>query len=129
MPTPDSTRFTDAPFTLQALWNKFSLSGEVDAYTLPATVQEAYNQVVEIQLRHMGQVTEEINKDVNALMAESEHELLDPDLRRKLAVCAACGAGDLAHFYTGKRSGKILCPAGYERLVARTVHNKSHNDG
>ncbi len=47
MPTPDSTPFTDAPFALQALWNKFALGGELDPLSPPATVREAYNQVVE----------------------------------------------------------------------------------
>ena len=115
MPTPDSTPFTDAPFALKALWNKFALRGEVDARNPPATVQEAYNQVVEILLRHMGQVTEEINKDVNAFMAESENELLDPNLRRKLAVCTECGARHLEHFYTSKRSGATLCEGCFQR--------------
>ncbi len=43
--------------------------------------------------------------------------LLPVNLRRTLAVCAKCGAGDLEHFYTGKRTGKVLCPACFERQV------------
>ncbi len=119
MPTPDSTPFTDAPVGLQALWNKLSLSGEVDARNPPATVQEAYNQVVEIQLRHMGEVLEELNEDVNVFMAESEHELLAPNLRRKPAVCTECGARELEHFYTATAGGATLCPGCFQTRVER----------
>ncbi len=49
MPTP----FTDAPDALLHLWNKFALSGDLDGSTPPATMREAYNQVVAIQLRQM----------------------------------------------------------------------------
>ncbi len=121
MPILDSTPFTDAPFALQALWNKFALSGEVDARNPPVTVQEAYNQVVEIQLRHMGEVMEELNEDVNAFMAESEDGLRDANLRRKLAVCTECGARDLEHFYTSKQGGSMLCPTCYQSRVKRGV--------
>ncbi len=60
MPTP----FINAPDALLHLWNKFSLSGEVDGSNPPATMREAYNQVVAIQLRHMREAVEEINDDV-----------------------------------------------------------------
>ena len=63
MPTP----FINAPDALLHLWNKFSLSGEVDGSNPPATMREAYNQVVAIQLRHMREAVEEINDDVRAL--------------------------------------------------------------
>ncbi len=59
-----STPFTDA---LLRLWNKFALRGGVDAQNLPDSVQDAYNQVVAIQLRHMREAVEEINDDVRAL--------------------------------------------------------------
>jgi len=60
MPTP----FTDA---LKTLWNKFALRGDLDGSNPPATMREAYNQVVAIQLRHMREAVEEINDDVRAL--------------------------------------------------------------
>ncbi len=63
MPTPDSTPFTDAPFALKALWHKFTLGGELDPHSPPATVQDAYTQVVEIQVRQMRDVMQEINND------------------------------------------------------------------
>ncbi len=43
MPTP----FTDAPDTLLHLWNKLSLSGDLDGSNPPATMREAYNQARE----------------------------------------------------------------------------------
>ena len=66
---------------------------------------------------------------MDALIAESEDALLPVNLRRTLAVCTRCGAGDLEHFYTGKRIGKVLCPACYERQGKRRVHTKSHHHG
>ncbi len=47
------TPFTDAPDALLHLWNKLALSGDLDGSTPPATMREAYNQVVAIQLRQM----------------------------------------------------------------------------
>ncbi len=58
MPTPDSTPFTDAPFALKALWNKFALGGELDPHDPPATVREAYNQVVAVHLKEMRDTVE-----------------------------------------------------------------------
>ncbi len=43
MPTPDSTPFTDAPFALKVLWNKFALRRDLAGSNPPATMQEAYN--------------------------------------------------------------------------------------
>ena len=48
-------------------------------------------------------------------LADDEEELLSANLRRTLAVYARCGAGDLEHFYTGKRTGKVLCPTCHQR--------------
>ena len=60
---------------------------------------------------------QELQTNVDALIAESEDALLPVNLRRTLAVCAKCGAGDLEHFYTAKRTGKVLCQACYARQV------------
>ncbi len=111
MSDPESHPMSDWPPDLQQLWNTFARSGEVDAQHPPATVQEAYNQVVEVQVRHM----QEAMQDVACLVAESE--LLPVNLRRKLAVCARCGAGDLEHFYTAKRTGRTLCAACFHQGV------------
>ena len=48
-------------------------------------------------------------------LTDDEEELLSANLRRTLAVCARCGATDLEHFYTGKRTGKVLCPTCHQR--------------
>ncbi len=53
MPTP----FTNAPDALLHLWNKFALSGDLDGSTTPATVQEAYDQVIAISVRTFSQVS------------------------------------------------------------------------
>ncbi len=58
---------------------------------------------------------QELQTNVDALMAESDEEMLPVNLRRKLAVCARCGVGDLEHFYTAERTGKVLCPTCHQR--------------
>ncbi len=73
----------------------------------------------EAQLRQMQGVVQEIQTNVDALMAESEDAMLPVNLRRKLAVCATCGAGALEHFYTAKRTGATLCEACFQRRVGR----------
>ncbi len=72
MPTPDSAPFTDAPFALQALWHKFALRGELDPLSPPATVREAYTQVVGVHLKEMRETVEAIEADIR----NSETEML-----------------------------------------------------
>ena len=115
MSDSDFDHMADWPDDLLWQWNKFAVTGEVDSEHPPATAEEAHSLLVEVQLRQMQEVAQELQTNVEALIAESEDELLPVNLRRKLAVCATCGAGDLEHFYTGKRTGKVLCPACYER--------------
>ena len=129
MSDPDSHHMADWPDELLRQWNKFSLTGDVDADHSPATAREAQWLLVEVQLRQMQGVVQELQANVDALIAASEDALLPVNLCRKLAVCARCGAGDLEHFYAAKRTGKILCQGCYEWQVQRTVHTKSHNDG
>ena len=107
----------DWPDNLLCWWNKFAITGEVDSEHPPATAQEAHRLLMEIQFRKMQEVVQELQTNVDALLAESEDALLPVNLCRTLAVCARCGAGDLEHFYTGKRTGKVLCQACYERQV------------
>jgi len=64
MHTPDSTPFTNAPFALKALWHKFALRGELDPHSPPATVREAYNQVVAVHLTEMRATVEAIEADI-----------------------------------------------------------------
>ena len=105
----------DWPDELLRWWNKFSLTGDVDADNPPATAREAHHLLIEAQLRQMQGVVQELQANVDALLAESEDALLPVNLRRTLAVCTRCGAGDLEHFYTGKRTGKVLCPTCHQR--------------
>ena len=106
---------TNWPPDLLHLWHTFTVSGELDPHHPPATVLDAYHQVIEIQARHLREAMQDTQPDVTALIAESEDALVPVNLRRTLAVCARCGVGNLEHFYTGKRTGKVLCPACYER--------------
>ncbi len=57
------------PRHLQESWRDCVERGEVDATNPPATMQEAYAQVVAISLRHMREAVEQINDDVRALKA------------------------------------------------------------
>ncbi len=70
------------PPDLRELWHACAERGEVDANNPPATMQEAYNQVVAISLRHMHEAVEKINDDVRALKA------LDGP---QPPTCCACG--------------------------------------
>ncbi len=99
MPTPDSTPVTDAPVALKGLWNKFALRGELDPHDPPATVREAYNQVVAIQLQHMREVVEEINDDVQ--------HLLDLDGPRP-PTCCVCGASPLTTYVASPYTGATV---------------------
>ncbi len=119
----------DWPPGLQRWWNKVAILGGVDSQHPPATAQEAHRLLVEARLRQMQDVAKAIQENVTALLAETDDELLDANLRRKLAVCARCGAGDLEHFYTAKRTGKVLCQACYDRQETRNIHNKGHHHG
>ncbi len=123
MSDPDSHPMADWPDALLWQWNKFAITGAVDSQHPPATAQEAHRLLVEIQLRQMQGVVQELQTNVDALMAESDDELLPVNLRRTLAVCARCGAGDLEHFYTAKRTGKVLCAACHQRQATRSHHN------
>ncbi len=62
------TSFTDAPAALPHLWNTFFLSGKVVGQNPPATMREAYNQVVAIQLRQMRKGVQAINEDAQQLL-------------------------------------------------------------
>ncbi len=114
----------DWPHELLRLWNKFALSGEVDAQHPPATVQEAYEQVIGIQARHLREVAQDIRQDVACLVEESEDELLPVNLRRTLAVCAECGATHLDHFYTSKRDGRTVCHDCFQQRKEQGVARK-----
>ncbi len=103
MPTP----FTDAPDALLHLWNKFSLSGEVDAQNPPATMREAYNQVVAIQLRQIREGVQAINEDVQ--------QLLDLDGPGP-PTCCVCGASALTKYVASLHTGATYCPACVEGL-------------
>ena len=75
MPNPDATPFEDAPDELHRLWNKYALRGDLDSRNPPATAEEAYHQVIELQLRgDMQDVMQEIRQD-------AEEELVDGNLR------------------------------------------------
>ncbi len=64
-------------------------------------------------------VVQELQTNVDALMAESVDALVPVNLRRTLAVCARCGAGDLEHFYTSKRDGRTLCAGCFAQRMER----------
>ncbi len=107
--------FTNTPDALLRLWNKFALHRGLDANNPPATIEEAYRQVIALQLGHVAYLLEDIYRDANALVAEEG--LLDANAQQAGAVCARCGAGDLEHFYTSKRRGTMLCEACFQRQV------------
>ncbi len=111
MPTPDSAPFTDAPFALKALWNKFALRGELDPHDPPATVQEAYNQVVAVHLTEMRETLEAIAADIRNAETDMLASAGPPDQ----AMCVRCGARGLEHFYRSTAGGATLCTGCFQR--------------
>ena len=98
------------PCHLQESWRACAERGEVDAQNQPDSIVEAYLQVAEAQRRRWASIP----------WGDGTHDLVDDEeypaeLARRLAVCARCGASDLEHFYTAQRTGKVLCPACYQR--------------
>ncbi len=114
MPTPDSTPFTDAPFALKALWNKFALHGELNPHDPPATVREAYNQVVGVHLKEMRETVEAIEADIRNAETDMLASAGPPDQ----ATCLRCGARNLEHFYTARAGGATLCPGCFQRRAS-----------
>ncbi len=114
MPTPDSPPFTDAPFALQALWHKFALGGELVPLSLPATVREAYTQVVAIQLKEMRETLEAIEADIR----NAEADMLASAGPPFQAKCVRCGAGPLTQYLTARDTGVTYCPECAGRMEA-----------
>ncbi len=54
--SPNDPDWSATRSELERLWNKFALRGDLDGSNPPATLGEAYNQVIEIQARHIIQV-------------------------------------------------------------------------
>ncbi len=106
MPTPDSTPFPDAPIALQALWHKFALGGELDPLSPPATVREANNQVVAVQLTEMRETLEAIEADIRNAETDMLASASPPDQ----ATCARCGAGPLTQYLMACDTGATYCP-------------------
>ena len=106
MPTSDSTPFTDAPFALKTLWNKFGLRGELDLLSPPATVREAYNQVVAVHLKEMRETVEAIEADIRNVETDMLASAGPPDQ----AMCVRCGAGPLTQYLTARDTGATYCP-------------------
>ncbi len=106
MPTPDATHFTDAPFALQALWNKFALRGELHPHNPPATVREASNQVVAVPLKEMRETVEAIEADIRNV----EMDMLASAGPPLQATCVRCGAGPLTRYLTSRDTGATYCP-------------------
>ena len=103
----------DRPRHLKASWRECAERGDVDAHNPPASMVEAYLQVAEARVRRLAGIPWGDGTQLD--LVDDEEELLSANLRRTLAVCARCGAGDLEHFYTAKRTGKVLCQACHQR--------------
>ncbi len=121
---PDPTPFADWPRHLQASWRDCVERGEVDGHTPPTSVVEAYLMVAEAQGRRLAGIP----------WGDGTHDLADDEewmlarLTPTRATCARCGAGDLEHFYSATRTGKVLCAACNARQGQR-AHNKSRHNG
>ncbi len=115
MSTPDSPHFTDVPFALKALWHKFALGGELDPHGPPATVREANNQVVAVQLTEMRETVEAIEADIR----NAEMDMLASAGPPDQATCVHCGAGPLTQYLTSRDTGATYCPECAGRMEER----------
>ena len=109
----DSTP-TTWPRDLRELWHACAERGEVDASNPPSSVVEAYLQVAEARVRRWASIP----------WGDGEHdeeEDYSTELLQRLATCAACGAGNLEHFYTSIRRGKVLCAGCFAQRLERGV--------
>ncbi len=106
-----STPFTDAPFALKALWHKLTLRGELDPHSPPATVREAYTQVVAVHLKEMRATVEDIEADIRNV----EMDMLASAGPPLEATCLRCGAGPLTQYLTPHDTGATYCPECVER--------------
>ncbi len=80
--------------------------GEVDGQNPPESMIEAYLLVAEVRTKRLSGIPW---GDGTHDLADDEEGFLDAALMPKLAVCTACGASNVEHFYTSKHSGKTLC--------------------
>ncbi len=108
---PDPTPFADWPRHLQASWHDCAERGEVAGDNPPTSIVEAYLIVAQVRVRRLAGIPW---GDGTHALADDEESLL-ADLTPTRATCARCGAGDLEHFYTSKRTGKFLCPVCHHR--------------
>ena len=113
MADPDSIPTSTWPPDLIELWHTCAQRGEVEASNPPTSIVEAYLQVAEARVRRLAGIP--WGDGTQHGFVDDEEELLSANLRRTLAICARCGAADLEHFYTAKRTGKVLCPARHQR--------------
>ena len=117
MSAPDSIPTTWPP-DLRELWHACVERGEVDASNPPSSVVEAYLQVAEARVRRWTSIP----------WGDGEHdeeEDYSTELTQRLATCAACGAGNVEHFYTSKRTGRTLCAACFEQRVEQGTVQKA----
>jgi len=105
-PTPDYEVHAAWPPALQCLWNKFALRGELAPHHPPATVREAHNQVVAVQLTEMRETVEAIEADIR----NSETDILASSGPPLQATCLRCGAGPLTQYLTARDTGATYCP-------------------
>ena len=91
---------------LERLLNKYALRGEVDSQNPPATVREAYNQVVAVQPKEMRETVEAIEADIRNAETDMLASAGPPDQ----ATCLRCGAGPLTQYLTARDTRATYCP-------------------
>lgn len=106
MSTPGATPYADWPPELLRLWHHFVRRGELDSHNPPTTAWEAWNQVIEVQARHLREAIEgkkDLFKDWQA-----EDRLIFVS-NAEPGVCVACGKPGLVKSYRKRAFAKGLC--------------------
>ncbi len=96
---------------VKALWDDLAQRQQLDPHCKAASLFQAFNRTADELARTLADL--EARSTALTEQWRAEDQVLR--LSRVRPVCARCGARNLEHFYTAKRTGKILCPACHQR--------------
>ena len=96
----------------------------MDSHNPPTSIVEAYLHVAEAQTRRLAGIPWGDGKQIG-----DEEDEYPAEIGQRLATCARCGAGELEHFYTCKRTGRTLCADCFEQRVEQGTVRKAASAG
>ncbi len=115
---------TSWPRHLQAVWRDCAERGEVNPHNPPTSIVEAYLQVAAAQRRRLAGIPW---GDPAESSRDEEEEIAEGCTSH--VICSACGATNLEHFYTAKRTSWTLCAARFQQRVEQGTVRKAASAG